>query len=74
MEITRHWRLKTQRYRLKGPTCPVCGQLIFPPRPVCPDCIAHSTQMTGYAPMSLLALTATSISKSILFQIILKGN
>jgi len=38
MEITRHWRLKAQRYRLEGSACPTCGQLMFPPRPVCPHC------------------------------------
>ena len=26
MEISRHWRLKAQRYRLEGSFCPVCGQ------------------------------------------------
>lgn len=35
MEIPRHWRLKAQRYRLEGSSCPSCGQLMFPPRPVC---------------------------------------
>jgi hypothetical protein len=39
MEVSRHWRLKAQRYRLEGSACPICGQLAFPPRPVCP----HST-------------------------------
>ncbi len=36
MEIPRHWRLKAQRYRLEGSICPTCGELSFPPRPVCP--------------------------------------
>ena len=38
MEIPRHWRLKAQRYRLEGAICPSCGELIFPPRPVCTKC------------------------------------
>jgi uncharacterized OB-fold protein len=38
MEIPRHWRLKAQRYRLEGSTCPTCGRLTFPPRPVCAQC------------------------------------
>ncbi|MGE5461763.1 MAG: zinc ribbon domain-containing protein [Syntrophothermus sp.] len=38
MEIPRHWRLKAQRFRLKGRRCPTCDQAIFPPRPVCPHC------------------------------------
>ncbi len=45
MEIPRHWRLKAQRYRLEGSTCPICGQLTFPPRPVCPHCTAQPAQM-----------------------------
>jgi Rubredoxin-like zinc ribbon domain (DUF35_N) len=38
MEIPRHWRLKAQRYRLEGSICPICGQPVFPPRPICPFC------------------------------------
>ena len=45
MDIPRHWRLKAQRYRLEGTTCQSCGQLIFPPRPVCTKCY-HTTQLT----------------------------
>lgn len=41
MEIPRHWRLKAQRYRLQGWLCPTCGQPSFPPRLVCPHCIAQ---------------------------------
>ena len=41
MEVSRHWRLKAQRYRLEGSICLVCGQLTFPPRPVCPHCKAQ---------------------------------
>lgn len=43
MEITRHWRLKAQRYRLAYATCPACGQPTFPPRPVCPRCGSQTT-------------------------------
>jgi uncharacterized OB-fold protein len=38
MEITRHWRVKKQRYALVGEICPHCDSRIFPPRDVCPDC------------------------------------
>jgi uncharacterized OB-fold protein len=38
MEIPRHWRLKAQRYRLEGSVCSICGQFIFPPRPICVQC------------------------------------
>ncbi len=38
MEISRHWRLRKQRYALKGEVCPHCGAKLFPPRDVCPHC------------------------------------
>ncbi len=38
MEISRHWRLKKQRYSLVGEVCPHCEKKIFPPRDVCPYC------------------------------------
>ena len=41
MQVPRDWRLRAQRYRLVGSACPICGRLIFPPRPVCPYCAAQ---------------------------------
>ena len=38
MEVSRHWRLKKQRYALVGEVCPHCQGKIFPPRDICPDC------------------------------------
>ena len=38
MEVSRHWRLKKQRYALVGEVCPHCEQKIFPPRDLCPEC------------------------------------
>ena len=38
MEISRHWRLRKQRYALVGEVCPHCEAKIFPPRDVCPEC------------------------------------
>lgn len=38
MEISRHWRLRKQRYGLTGEVCPHCNAKIFPPRDVCPEC------------------------------------
>lgn len=38
MEISRHWRLRKQRYSLVGEVCPHCEARIFPPRDVCPEC------------------------------------
>jgi uncharacterized OB-fold protein len=57
MEIPRHWRLKAQRYRLAGSTCPACGRPIFPPRPVCPRCRAQGL----FEADGRLALSVTSI-------------
>jgi uncharacterized OB-fold protein len=37
-EISRHWRLRQQRYSLVGEICPHCETKIFPPRDLCPDC------------------------------------
>jgi uncharacterized OB-fold protein len=47
MEIPRHWRLKAQRYRLEGSFCPTCGQLSFPPRPVCTHDTAQPVQIAS---------------------------
>lgn len=38
MEVSRHWRLRRQRYALVGEVCPHCEAKIFPPRDICPDC------------------------------------
>ena len=38
MEVSRHWRLKAQRYQLIGEQCPHCSAHIFPPRDVCLEC------------------------------------
>lgn len=38
MEISRHWRLRKQRYSLVGEVCPHCEAKLFPPRDVCPEC------------------------------------
>jgi uncharacterized OB-fold protein len=38
MEVSRHWRLKRQRYSLIGEVCPHCEARIFPPRDICPSC------------------------------------
>ncbi len=38
MEISRHWRLRKQRYGLMGEVCPHCEAKLFPPRDICPEC------------------------------------
>ncbi len=42
MEIARHWRLRQQRYALVGEICDNCGDKMFPPRDVCPNCAEHA--------------------------------
>lgn len=42
MEISRHWRIKQQRYGLVGEVCPHCEEKIFPPRDVCPSCAGEA--------------------------------
>lgn len=42
MEISRHWRLRQQRYALVGEICPHCEVKIFPPRDVCPNCAGEA--------------------------------
>lgn len=38
MQVSKHWRLKQQRYALVGEVCPHCHGKIFPPRDICPEC------------------------------------
>ena len=38
MGVPRFWRLQNQNYRLVGEECKRCGNKIFPPRDVCPEC------------------------------------
>jgi uncharacterized OB-fold protein len=49
MEISRHWRLADQRYRLIGEKCPHCGAAIFPPRDVCPECSEPAKTLYTFA-------------------------
>ena len=72
MEIPRHWRLKAQRYRLLGSTCPTCGQLSFPPRPVCPHCPAKPVQIAGCELSTLPTSIEIPISNRILDTHLLK--
>jgi len=66
MENPRHWRLKAQRYRLEGSTCRVCGRLIFPPRPACPQCTTQPELITGRGFQVLPAATGlTGIASNI---------
>jgi uncharacterized OB-fold protein len=63
MEVSRHWRLKAQRYRLEGLVCPACGQPSFPPRPVCPNCLGQPARIKDYKLPTFATLTRISNSK-----------
>ncbi len=45
MEVSRHWRLQEQRYKLVGETCDTCGVKLFPPRDVCLECEAPAKEL-----------------------------
>ena len=70
MEIPRHWRLKAQRYRLEGATCPTCGQPIFPPRPVCPHCTAELRRIDGWViPVLPESMNTTDMESRIKYRV-----
>jgi len=59
MHIAQSWRLKGQRYALKGAKCENCQQVTFPPREVCPHCQAvNSKAYDNVQPISLTEVTA----------------
>jgi uncharacterized OB-fold protein len=43
MQISRHWRIRKQRYSMMGGVCPNCDAKLFPVRDVCPNC-GHGSQ------------------------------
>ena len=45
MQVSRHWRLKSERYSLVGEECPSCGVKLFPPRDVCLECSAPAKEL-----------------------------
>ncbi len=49
MEISRHWRLRKQRYSLVGEVCPHCESKIFPPRDVCPECGKEAKNLYNFS-------------------------
>jgi uncharacterized protein len=49
MEISRHWRLRNQRYRLVGEVCPHCQAKIFPPRDICPECGGEAKSLYNFS-------------------------
>lgn len=40
------WRQRGQVYRLEGEECPHCGEKIFPPRDICPECKKLTVEST----------------------------
>jgi hypothetical protein len=49
MDIARHWRLRDQRYQLQGTTCTRCGNRMFPPRIVCPECRSREMEPFNFS-------------------------
>ena len=49
MEISRHWRLRKQRYSLVGEVCPHCEAKIFPPRDICPECQQEAKTLYNFS-------------------------
>lgn len=49
MEVSRHWRLRKQRYALVGEVCEHCGDKIFPPRDVCPNCAEEAKTLYTFS-------------------------
>ncbi len=45
MEVSRHWRLQEQRYKLVGEECDNCGVKLFPPRDICLECDAPAQEL-----------------------------
>jgi hypothetical protein len=44
MPSPRYWREVPARYRLEGARCSGCGKVVFPSRPVCPECRSRVLQ------------------------------
>lgn len=49
MRLAPHWRVRSQRYRLRGEICECCGHHIFPPRDVCPACHQPADEPFAYS-------------------------
>jgi len=49
MEISRHWRLRNQRYSLVGEICPHCQAKLFPPRDICPECGGEAKTLFNFS-------------------------
>ena len=47
MAIPNLWRTKRQRYRMQAEICPVCTEVVFPPREICPHCHQPMNQSTA---------------------------
>ena len=52
IEIVRHWRVKKQRYQLAGTVCSDCGNKMFPPREVCPECARNNQSFVAVLPVA----------------------
>ena len=64
MHIAQTWRLKNQRYEMKGVKCENCQKAIFPPREVCPYCASNRTVAYVLELPHTLTATATSLERA----------
>jgi uncharacterized OB-fold protein len=60
MHIAQNWRIKGQRYALKGAQCEKCNNVTFPPREVCPHC--EAMQVKGYKFDQARTLSVTPVA------------
>jgi len=59
--IAPHWRLNAQRYRLIGTVCTECGHKMYPPRAVCPACVANRARVDILDSIQLEALESVAV-------------
>lgn len=45
MNVPKHWRENSRRYRMEAAKCTKCGKITFPGRMICPEC-NHSENET----------------------------
>ena len=48
MEVSRHWRMKAERYALTGRVCPQCGRALLRGREICPHCEGQATETYSF--------------------------
>jgi uncharacterized OB-fold protein len=49
MSSPKYWREIPQRYRMEAARCKGCGEVLFPPRIICPKCRGREFEMVKLA-------------------------